>query len=204
MPRLLLVGCLVASLAACSSTPAAPLPLGPGPLSVAGAGSPIGAVGAVAVSPSPDGRPCPSSAAWPAAISPPQVTLGRGAATALGYADSFSWRWCGSQGIFESDHFLPAGPRLAGGQPLTFAAPAEVVIHRVAASYRPALNGRPTPIGQTAATTLDAQQGPDPHTFVIAAPPPGSWTISVAADMDDVITGVTWSGTYVFRLTIVP
>lgn len=203
MPRLLLVGCLVAAVAACSSTPAASLPLGRGPLSVAGAGTPIGA-GTVAVNPSPENRPCPSSAAWHGGTSPPQVTLGRGADTALGYADSFSWRRCGSQGIFESDYFLPAGPRLGGGQPLTFAAPAEVVIHRVAASYRPALNGRPSPIGQTTATTLDAQQGPDPHTFVIAAPPPGSWTIGVAVDMDDVITGVTWSGTYVFRLTIVP
>jgi hypothetical protein len=131
-------------------------------------------------------------------MSPPQVTLGRGADTAFGSADSFSWRRCGSQGIFESDYFLPAGPRLAGGQPLTFAAPAEVVIHRVAASYWPATNGRPLPIDQTAATTLDAQEGPNPHTFVIAVPPRGSWSIGVAADMDDVISGVTWSGTYTF------
>jgi len=202
--RLLLVGCLVASLAACSSTPAASPPLGHGPLSVAAAENSIGAVGTVAVSPSPDDRPCPSSAAWPAAMSPPQVTIGRGADTALGYADSFSWRRCGSQGIFESDYFLPAGPRLAGGQPLTFAAPAEVVIHRVAASYRPALTGQPWPIDQTATTTLDAHQGPDPHTFVIVSPPPGAWSIGVAVDMDDAITGVTWSGTYVFRLTIGP
>ncbi|MHB8397872.1 MAG: hypothetical protein ACYDCI_02935 [Candidatus Limnocylindrales bacterium] len=137
-------------------------------------------------------------------MSPPQVRLGPGADTALGYADSFSWRSCGSQGIFESDYFLPAGPRLAVGHPLTFAAPAEVVIHRVAASYWPVLTGQPWPIDQTVTTTLDAHQGPDPHTFVIAAPPSGSWTIDVAVDMDDVITGVTWSGIYMFRLTIVP
>ncbi|MBF6605906.1 MAG: hypothetical protein IVW53_10035 [Chloroflexi bacterium] len=132
------------------------------------------------------------------------MTLGQGADTALGYADSFSWRRCGSQGIFGSDYFLPDGPRLAVGQPLTFAAPADVVIHRVAASYWPATNGRQSPIDQTAATTLDAHQGPDPHTFVIAAPPPGSWSIGVAVDMDDVLNGTTWSGSYTFRLTIVP
>lgn len=203
MRSLLLLGGLVAWLAACSLSPSASPSAPTEPSDAAAVGAATIPSTTASVSPPPDEHPCPSSAAWHTGMAPPQVTLGRGANTALGYADSFNWRWCGSQGISESDYFLPDGPRLAAGPPLTFSAPPEVIIHRVAAAYWPASNGRHSPIDHSGAKTLDTRPGTDQHGYVIAAPRSGTWSIGVEIEMDDVLNGVTWNGSYTFRLTIV-
>jgi hypothetical protein len=51
---------------------------------------------------------------------------------------------------------------------------------------------------------LGLRPGTTAGTFLIDAPPPGDWSVSVTVGINDVAHGAVWQGPFYFRITILP
>lgn len=160
----------------------------------------------VPVSPTPVPTPaCPPAEAPTGSFPPlPMVTLGRSSIVAVGVAGSISLTTCSGSGNDDAPWLVPdLGARLTGPAPLTLSIRGtetlfEANVARYAAAAAAQGNGLPvlTPLGLRPGTTAG--------TFLIDAPPPGDWSVSVTVGINDVAHGAVWQGPFYFRITILP
>ena len=58
--------------------------------------------------------------------------------------------------------------------------------------------------GPLIVTPLGLRPGTTAGTYLIDAPPPGDWSVSVSVGINDVAHGAVWQGPFYFRITILP
>jgi len=148
---------------------------------------------------------CPPAEAPTGAIPPlPMVTLGRGSIVAVGDAGSASLTTCSGSGVDESPWLVPEhGARLTGPAPLTLAIRGtETFFEANWARYAAAAAAQGN--GPLVLTPLGLRPGTTAGTFLIDAPPPGDWSVSVSVGINDVAHGAVWQAPFYFRITILP
>jgi hypothetical protein len=132
----------------------------------------------------------------------PIVTLGRGSIVAVGDAGSVSLTTCSGSGVDDSPWLVPElGARLTRRAPLTLAIRGpETLFEAKVARYAAAAQGN----GPLVLTPLGLRPGTTAGTFLIDAPPPGDWSVSVSVGINDVAHGAVWQSPFYFRITLLP
>lgn len=146
---------------------------------------------------------CPPAEAPAGSFPPlPTVALGRGSIVAVGIAGSVSLTTCSGSGNDDTPWLVPElGARLTGPSSLTLSIRGtETLFEANVARYAAAAQGN----GLLVLTPLGLRPGTTPGTFLIDAPPPGDWSVSVSVGINDVAHGAVWQGPFYFRITILP
>ncbi len=156
--------------------------------------------------PQPTPRPtaiCPARTNVAIADIIPKLTLGRGDNQTDGVAGSITFEQCGMSGGDDTPWITPEnGVSLRGDAPLAIRLVTEGTLFDVgyAASYAAAED--PTFAFETSPLRIVGNIEQD--SFLLEAPPPGDWSISVSVGVNDTVHGVVFTSPYYFRVRIQP